>query len=77
LTEREPSIIGVGALFAKATGITDYQKITTKMAELFADLGGEIRYRSEVQGIVEGDDLVEIHLATDSIITCYVLACGG
>ena len=77
LRRREPAIIGKGALFVAVTGITDYPKITDKMAGLFQDLGGEVRIGSEVGGIEEHPDQIEIHLAGQTVATQYLLACGG
>ena len=77
LRHREPAIIGKGALFVPATGITDYTQITNKMAELFRNLGGAVRLASEVRGIREHSDKVDVHLATEKVETEFLLACGG
>jgi L-2-hydroxyglutarate oxidase len=77
LRRREPAIIGNGALFVSATGITDYPKITAKMAELFENSGGTVRLGSEVRAIKELADNVDIHLTTESVEAQYLLACGG
>lgn len=77
LRRREPAIIGKGALFVAATGITDYPKIAVKMAGLFRKLGGEVRIGSEVGAIEEHPDQIEIHLAGETVATQYLLACGG
>ncbi len=77
LRRREPAIIGKGALFVAATGITDYPKIADKMAGLFRKLGGEVRLGSEVEAIEEHPDQIEIHLAAETVATQYLLACGG
>ncbi len=77
LRRREPAIIGKGALFVAATGITDYPKIADKMAGLFRKLGGEVRTGSEVGAIEEHPDQIEIHLAAETVATQYLLACGG
>jgi len=77
LTTREPSIIGSGALFVPATGITDYQKISKQMADLFESLGGRIILGEEVKAIRETAKSVTISLVKDKITTRYLLACAG
>ena len=53
LKKREPNIKGIAALLVPATGITDYKKITLKMAELFISLGGVIKLGFEVKALKE------------------------
>lgn len=77
LRQREPAIIGVGALFVPATGITDYPQITDKMAELFGNLGGAVHLGSEVRAIREHPDKVDVHLVSETVETEYLIACGG
>jgi L-2-hydroxyglutarate oxidase len=77
LRQREPAIIGVGALFVPATGITDYPQITDKMAELFGNLGGAVLLGSEVRAIREHPDKVDVHLVSETVETEYLIACGG
>ena len=77
LRKREPAITGDGALFIPATGITDYRKITVKMAELFVGLGGKIRLGTEVKAIQERTDAIDISLGTETVTGRYVVACGG
>ena len=50
---REPNIQGVGAIFVKQTGIVNYQDVTTKMAEKFQQLGGDVLLEHEVVGLKE------------------------
>jgi L-2-hydroxyglutarate oxidase len=77
LSTREPSITGSGAIFVAATGITDYQKVTKQMADLFKDLGGRIILGKEVKAISENSRIVTIQLERDKIISSYLLACAG
>ena len=81
LRKREPNIAGIGALLVPATGITDYKKITAKMRDLFADLGGEVRCGTRVRGINELKDT--IHIQVDSgnrngaVDAHHLIVCGG
>ena len=77
LAKREPHITGVGAIYVPATGITDYPRITVKMAALFTDAGGEIRTGTEVRTLGESTREVSIGLGTGSLKARYVIACGG
>jgi len=77
LEKREPAITGVGALFVPATGITDYRKITKKLAELLGERGGTVRLGAEVKAIHERTDTVDILLDNQRIKSRYVIACGG
>ncbi len=77
LSKREPSITGSGAIFIPATGITDYQKITQQMAELFQDMGGSIVLGKEVKAITENSRSVTLQLNKGKITSSYLLACAG
>ena len=77
LREREPDIIGLGALLVHETGITDYPRITAKMAELFTDLGGELRFGREVTALSEREDGVLVRLGGETLEGRHLIACGG
>ncbi len=81
LKQREPNIIGVGAIFVKQTGIVDYQQVTTKMAEKFQQLGGTVLLRHEVVGLNEHDHGVSIDAIYNtqkvSIESEFLVACSG
>ena len=77
LRKREPNIKGLAALLVPETGITDYKKITLKMAELFIALGGVIKFGFEVKALRETSDVVEIRSETNTINAQYVVACAG
>lgn len=73
----EPYISGLGALLVPDTGITDYRKITTKMAELFIACGGEIRSGAKVEAIKEQSDAIDLFCGHKKISTGYLILCGG
>lgn len=77
LRKREPNIIGLGAIFVPATGITDYRAITRKMAELFVSLGGRLRTGVEVNALQESAGRVTIQVGNRRIEARYLLVCGG
>lgn len=77
LKKKERRISGIGALFVPSTGITDYGRISRKMAELFENLGGSIKTGSGVIGLEEKYDTVQIHTPTECLQARYLIACGG
>ena len=77
LKKREPNIKGLAALLVPATGITDYKKITLKMAELFIGLGGEIKFGFEVKALRETADAVKIWSEANIINAEYLIVCAG
>lgn len=77
LKKREPNIKGLAALLVPATGITDYKKITLKMAELFIALGGEIKFGFEVKRLRETSGAVKIWSGANTINAKYLVVCAG
>lgn len=78
LRDAEPNITGVGAIYLRTTGIVDYTLICQKMAELFKNLGGEIRFGAEIIDIDENADRVRLRLADGkSVDSTFLVACGG
>lgn len=77
LKKREPNIAGLGALLVPVTGITDYGKITAKMADLFRQMGGAIRFDAEVSALDEEKESVRVQLSNGSVSARYLIACGG
>ena len=77
LKKREPNIEGIGALLVPSTGITDYKKITVKMAELFISLGGVIKLDCEVKALEEFSNAVQIRTPGNTVNAKFIIACGG
>jgi len=77
LKRHEPNIYGVAALLVPATGITDYTAITSKMADLLIQLGGDIRFGEAVVALKEHASTVQIRVGTDNIEAKYIVVCGG
>lgn len=77
LKRREPRIEGVGALYVPATGITDYPKICSRMADEFRTMGGKILCGTPVTGIEENREGVRIRIGRDAAFAGAVIACGG
>lgn len=56
--EIEPHCEGVRAVKVPQTGIIDFPEVAEKLAELFTELGGEIKFQQEVQKISESSQIV-------------------
>jgi L-2-hydroxyglutarate oxidase len=77
LREREPDIVGCGALYVAATGMTDYAQLTRKLFELFRAAGGEVRTASEVVRIDERADRVHVHVDAEEFQGRQLVVCAG
>jgi L-2-hydroxyglutarate oxidase len=77
LHEMEPNITGTGALLIPDTAITDYKRITRKMADLFLSSKGVIKTGRHVTFIKEKKDMVVIYAGTNQVHTKYLIVCGG
>lgn len=77
LKKQEPNIEGIGALLVPSTGITDYKKITVKMAELFIALGGVVKFDCEVKALKEYSNAVQIRTDNNTVTAKYIVVCGG
>lgn len=78
LREREPDIVGRGALYVAATGMTDYAALTRKLLEQFRANGGELRTDAEVVGIVERGTRIHVRTAGGAELRAnFMVACAG
>ena len=76
---REPNVTGLGAIYAKDTGIVNYQHVSMAMAKQFVNLGGDARLNYEVTDLNESADHVTVYanhqgesveFQADFLITC-------
>ena len=77
LDREEPNITSLGALLVPATGITDYKRIASKMAEKFKDMGGKVATGAAVTSLQEAGDTVTIQLGNNRLEARYLVACAG
>lgn len=77
LKEREPEIVGVGALLVPASGIVDYKRICLAMADEIAAAGGRIVYDARVDAISESAESVTISAAGTIYTAKRLIACAG
>ncbi|MFJ4393107.1 L-2-hydroxyglutarate oxidase [Pseudomonas soli] len=77
LREREPNIVGKGALFLDATGIVDYQQVCDAMAKVIRQAGGEVRLSTAVHAIQEHADHVAVSTDGNTWRARQLVACAG
>ncbi len=77
LKKMEPDITGLGALLVPATAITDFKRITQKMADLFLAAGGVVKNGRAVTGISEDKNGVTVCLGSQNLTGKYLIACAG
>ena len=77
LREREPNIVGKGALFLDATGIVDYTQVCDAMAKVIQQAGGELRLSTTVRAIQEHADHVTVTSDGHTWRARQLVACAG
>lgn len=81
LTEMEPNINGLGAIFVHDTAIVNYTEVALCMLDHFIDLGGEAHTQNEVTAIKETNTEITIEAKTHdgktSFTTGFLISCGG
>jgi (S)-2-hydroxyglutarate dehydrogenase len=77
LAEREPNIVGKGALFLDATGIVDYTQVCNAMAKVIRQAGGEVHLSTRVRAIQEHADHVAIGTDSHTWRARQLVACAG
>ncbi|WP_194788067.1 L-2-hydroxyglutarate oxidase [Pseudomonas sp. UFMG81] len=77
LHEREPNIVGQGALFLDATGIVDYKQVCNAMAKVIRQAGGELHLSTPVRAIQEHAEHVSISSDGNTWQARQLVACAG
>ncbi|MRH86353.1 L-2-hydroxyglutarate oxidase [Nocardia sp. SYP-A9097] len=77
LVRREPRVTGVGALFVPSTGIIDYTRVTTALADTVRAAGAEIVLGAEITAIAETSDAVTVSGPAGSWRAARLVVCGG
>jgi L-2-hydroxyglutarate oxidase len=77
LRRREPNITGVGALFIESTGIVDYRRVASAMADVIRERGGDVELGAAVTSIRETTADVKIIAAGREFTAKHLVACAG
>jgi L-2-hydroxyglutarate oxidase len=77
LVEREPNVVGLGALFVPSTGIVDYRRVCEALRQHVVRLGGDVELGAEVDRLVETPGAVEVGAGDRRWMAQQVVACAG
>lgn len=77
LREREPHVNGLEALLVPDAGIVNYSQVAATLAEIIQQLGGEIHYGQQVEGISESSDDVSIRTQHTQYQAKWLVNCAG
>jgi L-2-hydroxyglutarate oxidase len=77
LKELEPHAAGLAALKVPGTGIVDFVGVAGAFARMISDEGGELRTGTEVTGIAETGDGVELRTSGESLRARVLINCAG
>ncbi len=77
LRELEPHAAGIRALHVPGTGITDYEVVGQKYAELVTARGGEIRTSTRVTGLTRTGDEMVVQTTRSEFHAHYLVNCTG
>jgi L-2-hydroxyglutarate oxidase len=75
--EIEPHCEGVRAIKVPQTGIIDYPGVAKKIKELFQELGGEIKFNSEVRNIINNNAEIIVKTQASEFKTKKLISCAG
>ncbi|MGH6800394.1 MAG: L-2-hydroxyglutarate oxidase [Methylocella sp.] len=77
LMRLEPNISGVGALLIPSTGIVDYRKVASAIAQIATAQGADLLLGAEVVAIRENKGVVEISTPNRSFRARALIVCAG
>ncbi|SEH28623.1 L-2-hydroxyglutarate oxidase [Chryseobacterium culicis] len=75
--EIEPHCEGVRAIKVPQTGIIDYPGVAKKIKELFQELGGEVKFNSEVRNIINNNAEIIVKTQASEFKTKKLISCAG
>ncbi len=77
LSELEPHVKGIAALFAPKTGIVNYQDVSRVYAEKVQSAGAEIHLNSKVESFERHDGLIYIETENGEFSAKNIINCAG
>lgn len=77
LRNREPNIIGNGALYVPSSGIVDYGLVARVMAQEVERLGGVLIFNAKLRRITEGANTVAVETDRETYQAKSLVVCGG
>ncbi|KRV48479.1 hydroxyglutarate oxidase [Wenjunlia vitaminophila] len=77
ITEREPHVRGVAALWVESTGVCDFGAVADTLARLAVEGGAVLRTSTEVRGIVRRSGEVVVRTTTGEVRGRALVNCAG
>ena len=77
IKEIEPHCAGIAGIWVPQTGIIDYKEVAQKYAELFVNMGGEIRFGQKVQQIINNPNQSIVQTETAEFHAHQLINCAG
>jgi L-2-hydroxyglutarate oxidase len=77
IKEYEPHAVGIEALYIPQTGIVNYTKVTEAYGKIIQELGGEIKTRNKVKGIINKNSQITIETTGGTYTTRLLVNCAG
>jgi L-2-hydroxyglutarate oxidase LhgO len=77
LRELEPHAAGVRAIHVPETGIVDYRKVCSRLADRICEREGEIHTGARVVGMTTGLENVIVHSTAGDVRARFVITCAG
>jgi len=77
IKEIEPHTAGIKGIFVPQTGIVDYKVVAEKYAEVFMQLGGEIKFNTKVNNVQSNGTNINVSVSDTTIVTRLLINCAG
>jgi (S)-2-hydroxyglutarate dehydrogenase len=77
ITEREPHIVGLGALWVPSTGITDYTAVLEVLAQMIRERDGTISLGTAATGFARRGSEHIVQTNRGDIVCRYLVTCAG
>ena len=77
IRDKEPSAVGVGALWVPQTGIVDFSRVAARLAELIAGKGGRILTSARVRKVSTEPSGIKIETDSKTVRCRLLINCAG
>lgn len=77
VNEIEPHVSSLGGLWIASTGITDYQAVCHKYAELFEADGGQVQLNTRLENVIVQKDRLVLETSQGDIESKFAINCAG
>ena len=77
IRDKEPSAVGVGALWVPQTGIVDFSRVAARLAELIAGKGGQILTSARVRKVSTEASGIKIETDSKTVRCRLLINCAG